>query len=63
MRTLRWVTLWWLALFVWWLLLVGTSAGLELVAGACAAVFGAALAAGLRGPRYRPKPPPTQGRA
>src|SRR6266496_2589881 len=39
---------WWLALAVWWVLLVGTNAGLELLAAACAAVLGAALAFGLR---------------
>jgi multisubunit Na+/H+ antiporter MnhE subunit len=38
---------WWLGLFGFWLLLVGTSESLELVAGACAAAFGAALAEGL----------------
>jgi hypothetical protein len=47
-RTLRFVALWWLALLGWWVLLVGTNAGLELVAGACAAALGAALATGLR---------------
>jgi hypothetical protein len=40
------VLLWWLALFGWWLVL-GTNAGLELIAGACAALFGALLAAAL----------------
>ena len=44
MRTLRFVVLWWLALFGWWVLLVGTNAGIELVAGACAGVLGTALA-------------------
>jgi multisubunit Na+/H+ antiporter MnhE subunit len=39
---------WWLGLFGFWLLLVGTSESLELVAGACAAVLGAALAEGVR---------------
>ena len=48
MATLRFVLLWWLALLGWWVLVVGTNAGLELVAGACAAALGAALAAGLR---------------
>jgi hypothetical protein len=47
-RTLRFALLWWLALFGWWVLLVGTNAGLELVAAACAAALGAALAAALR---------------
>ena len=32
MRTLRFVALWWLGLGGWWVLLVGTNAGLELVA-------------------------------
>jgi multisubunit Na+/H+ antiporter MnhE subunit len=38
---------WWLGLFGFWLLLVGTSESLELVAGACAATLGAALEEGL----------------
>jgi multisubunit Na+/H+ antiporter MnhE subunit len=38
---------WWLGLFGFWLLLVGTSESLELVAGTCAAALGAALAEGL----------------
>ena len=48
MRTLRFVVLWWLALAGWWVLLVGTNAGLELLAGACAAVLGTGLALGAR---------------
>jgi len=46
--TALFVLLWWIALFGWWIVLVGTNAGLELVAGACAAVLAALLAAGLR---------------
>jgi len=41
--------LWWLALFGWWVVLVGTNAGLELVAAVCAALLGALLAVGVRG--------------
>ena len=48
MGTALFVLLWWIALFGWWIVLVGTNAGLELVAGACAAVLAALLAAGLR---------------
>ena len=44
MKTVRFVSLWWLALGGCWVLLVGTNAGLELVAGACAAGIGTALA-------------------
>jgi hypothetical protein len=40
--------LWWLALFGWWVVLVGTNSGLELIAAACAALLGALLAVGLR---------------
>jgi hypothetical protein len=47
-RLLVFVVAWWLLLLGWWVLLVGTNAGIELVAGACAAVLGAGLAAGLR---------------
>jgi hypothetical protein len=48
MRTARFTVLWWLALFGWWVLLVGTNAGLELIAAACAAALGTLLALGLR---------------
>ena len=48
MGTALFVLLWWIALFGWWIVLGGTNAGLELVAGACAAVLAALLAAGLR---------------
>ena len=48
MKTARFVALWWLALFGWWVLLVGTNSGLELIAAACAAVLGTALAIGVR---------------
>jgi hypothetical protein len=48
MRTIRFAVLWWLALAGWWVVLVGTNAGLELIAGACAAAIGTALAVGLR---------------
>jgi hypothetical protein len=51
MRTLRFVVLCWLALGGWWVLLVGTNAGLELIAGACAGVLGTAVALGVRGQR------------
>jgi len=47
-RTFRFVALWWLALVGWWVLLVGTNAGLELVAGACAAGLGTAFAVDVR---------------
>jgi hypothetical protein len=46
--TALFLLLWWLALFGWWIVLVGTSSGLELVAGACAGVIGALLALALR---------------
>lgn len=48
MGTALFVLLWWLALFGWWIVLVGTNAGLELLAGACAALLGTLVAAGLR---------------
>jgi hypothetical protein len=48
MKTLRFVVLWWLALGGWWVLLVGTNAGLEEIAAACAAVVGTGLALGAR---------------
>ena len=48
MRAIRFVTLWWLALAGWWVLLVGTNAGLELVAAACGATICLAAALGLR---------------
>ena len=48
MRTLRFVVLWWAVLGGWWILLVGTNAGLELVAAACAGTIALALALGLR---------------
>ena len=47
MGTALFVLLWWLALFGWWIVLVGTNAGLELIAGACAALLGALLALAL----------------
>jgi multisubunit Na+/H+ antiporter MnhE subunit len=47
-RQLARPALWWLGLFGFWLLLVGTSESLELVAGVCAAALGAALAEGIR---------------
>jgi hypothetical protein len=43
MGTALFVQLWWLALFGWWVVLVGTNAGLELIAGACAALLAAAV--------------------
>lgn len=48
MGTALFVLLWWLALFGWWIVLVGANAGLELLAGACAALLAALLAAALR---------------
>jgi ABC-type amino acid transport system permease subunit len=48
LRSLALVVSCWLALAGWWLLLVGTNAGLELVAAACAALLGTALALALR---------------
>jgi multisubunit Na+/H+ antiporter MnhB subunit len=42
------VLLWWLALFGWWIVVVGTNSGLKLVAGACVALVVALLAAALR---------------
>jgi hypothetical protein len=48
MGTALFLLLWWLALFGWWIVLVGTNSGLELLAGACAALLGALLALALR---------------
>ena len=48
MKTLRFVVLWWLALGGWWLLVVGTNAGLEEIAAACAAALGTAFALAAR---------------
>jgi hypothetical protein len=48
LRFIVFLILWWLALGAWWMLLVGTNAGLELVAAACAASIGVAVAAGIR---------------
>jgi hypothetical protein len=48
MATARSLGLWWLALFGWWVVLVGTNAGLELIAAACASLLAALLALGLR---------------
>jgi len=48
MGTALFVLLWWLALFGWWLVLVGTSSSLELIAGACAGLLGALLALAVR---------------
>jgi hypothetical protein len=47
-RAVQFLALWWLALAGWWVLLVGTNAGLELVAAGCAATLGLALALRLR---------------
>jgi hypothetical protein len=58
-KTFRFVALWWLALFGWWVVLVGTNAGFELVAAGCAALVAALLAVGLRRQRllrYRFEP-------
>jgi hypothetical protein len=46
--TALFVLLWWLALFGWWVVVVGTNAGLELLAAACAALLGALLALAIR---------------
>jgi hypothetical protein len=46
--TARFALLWWLALFGWWVVLVGTNAGSELIAGGCAALVAALLAVGVR---------------
>lgn len=48
MGTAVFVLLWWVALFGWWVVLVGTNAGSELVAAAVAALLAALLAAALR---------------
>ena len=48
MKTLRFAVLWWVALGGWWILLVGTNAGLEEIAAACAATLGTAFALLLR---------------
>jgi len=48
MRTAVFVVLWWLALTAWWIVVVGTNAGLELIAAACAGLLGALLAFGVR---------------
>jgi hypothetical protein len=47
-KAARFAVLWWLALAGWWVLLVGTNAGVELVAGACTATIGTAFAAAVR---------------
>jgi hypothetical protein len=48
MKTARYVALWWLALLGWWILLVGTNAGLEEIAAVCAATLGTGFAVALR---------------
>ena len=48
MGTAVFFLLWWLALFGWWIVLVATNSGLELLAGACAGLIGAGLALALR---------------
>ena len=48
LRLVAFTALWWIALFGFWLVLVGTNAGLELLAGACAAALGTSLAYALR---------------
>ena len=60
MRTARFVVLWLVALFGWWILLVGTNAGLEEIAAGCAAVLATLLALALRrerqlGYRFEPR--------
>jgi hypothetical protein len=52
--------LWWLALVGWWVVVVGTNAGLELVAAACAALLATLLVLairrlGLLGFRFEPR--------
>lgn len=59
MATALFVLLWWIALFGWWVVVVGTNAGLELLAAGCAAVLGALVAIALRHERllqYRFEP-------
>jgi hypothetical protein len=59
MRTVRFVVLWLCALFAWWVVLVGTNAGLELIAAGCAGVLATLLALALRHQRqlaYRFEP-------
>ena len=48
MKTVRFVVLWCVALVGWWVLLVGTNSGLELIAGACAAAVCTLFALGVR---------------
>lgn len=48
MGTARFVLLWWIATFGWWVLLVGTNSGSELIAAACAASVTALFAFVLR---------------
>jgi hypothetical protein len=59
MKTLRFAVLWWAVLGGWWLVLVGTNAGLEEIAAACAATLATLLALGVRSQgltRYRFEP-------
>jgi hypothetical protein len=42
------VLLWWIALLGWWLVVVGTNSGLELLAAACGALLGTLVAIALR---------------
>ncbi len=48
MGTSLFVLLWWIALFGWWIVLVGTNDGLALIAGACVALLTALVVALLR---------------
>jgi hypothetical protein len=48
MKAARFGILWWLALGGWWVILVGTNAGLEEIAAACAATLGTGFAFALR---------------
>jgi hypothetical protein len=48
MKTLRFAIVWWVVLAGWWLLLVGTNSGLELIAAVCAAALATLLALALR---------------
>lgn len=55
----RFLALWWLVLGGWWLVILGTNAGLEEICAACAATLATLLALGLRHQglmRYRFEP-------
>lgn len=48
MRTARFVVLWWIALFGWWVVLVGTNAGSELIAAGVASAVAVLFVVGIR---------------